>query len=396
MDSNFKKFIAAYAVYSLAKWISLSALPLLVAQKFNPGGTLVISLALKLLPQVILAPFLATMLLKKGPQVIAIVTILWLAVGQIILPHTHDYLLFQGIILLTGIMDTAIGASVLTWRSQLIPKGKDIAANAFFSVVERASKIIGPGLTTLILWKLSITQSFYALSLLLVVAAIILLITKRQPSIKATPTSSKVNYLSFLKLFMHKPILWAIYIPGLGYAILLGTLNLFLFWSNTKTFHQAESQWTILLTAHGIGAMFGSIIAPKALSWIHKKMPLLQSYLWLSLLRSIGFISLAWISHFGLACTALVCIGLPEMLEVVCFFTLLQRYLQSGEEIIFYTFNMPIFGGFIFLGTLVGGIYTKSLISLQGFWVLSCVLSMFLIIPFLLYNKEPNKIADKL
>ncbi len=390
-DPNFRGFIIPYAVYSLGKWISLSALPSLIAQKFNSQATLVVSLGLHVLPQVICAPLIATTLLKKGPKTLLVTAILWLAVTQLTLPHIANHFAFQGLILFTGIIDTAIVASVSALRSQLIPEGENISANALFATVERSSRILGPALAVVILWKLSITQSFYATALLLIIASTMLSRANIRLTTKPSNTLQKVEYSSFLRLFRSKPILWTIFIPGLGYAILLGTLNLFLFWSNTETFHNLESRWTLLLTAHGIGAMLGSIIAPKALCWINKRVPLLKTYVWMSLLRSLGFMALAGVAHFGLALAILVLVGLPELLEVVCFFTLLQKHLKAGEESVFYALSLPVFYGFVFLGTMMGGIYTKNLMSLSGFWALASGLPVLLILPFLLSNKRLNK-----
>ncbi|OJW67882.1 MAG: hypothetical protein BGO68_04455 [Candidatus Amoebophilus sp. 36-38] len=390
-DSNFRSCLVVHATYSLAKWISLSNLPLLVAQKFNDRDTLVLSLSLKLLPTIICAPLLANILSKIGFKKLTILGMLLLAIMQLGLIYTNHPIIFQGFILVTGIIDTVVTSCILVLRSQVIPSGKHIAGNASFSMVESIARIIGPALTAVMLWKLSLKQSFYGISTLLLLATIILELSQI-PFKKATSRhTTTIGYLSFLKLFHKKPILWAIYIPCLGYAILSGTRNLFLFWTNKEIFHNHEAKWTLLLTAHGLGTILGSILGTKFLHWIKKRISLLQAFLYLGLLRSIVFLILSWVPYFKLALAMMVVLGLPEILETICFFTLLQIYLEGDEVHVFYTFNIPVYYTFVVLGTLTGELYTTNLITLQNLWLLTSLLSLISIVPFLVKAKGLNK-----
>jgi hypothetical protein len=391
-DKSFRSFITVHATYSLARWISVSTLPLFVAQKFNSGDVLVISMSLRLLPTIICSPLVANILPRIGFKKLAIIAMIWLAITQLILPHTNNKALFEGLILLTGVIDTVIMASILALRSHVIPAGKNIPANALFSMVESVSRIVGPGLTIILLWKLSLTEGFYSIALLLLVATFFLICTNIPFTKSISAHTKTIRYSSFLKIFYRKPILWYVYIPSLSYAILVGTKNLFLFWSNKETFQNAEPQWNLLLTMHGCGAIIGSMLGRKFLGWINKKVSLVEVFLYLGLLRSVGYLALAWVSNFNIALGMLAAIGLPEILETICFFTLLQNYLEGDEKNVFYMLNIPIYYSFVILGTLSGRLYTTGIITLQNFWILTTIVSSIAIIPFLLNAKKANKV----
>jgi hypothetical protein len=199
--------------------------------------------------------------------------------------------------------------------------------------------------------------------------------------------SSPVSYKSFLNLFKKIPILWTLLIPSLGYALLLGALPLFLYWASTEIFQETQNQWTVLLTFHGMGAVLGGIIAPKALGFIEKKISLINVFPWLVLSRTLSFLPVIAVDRWESALIVLSVAGFPEMLEVVCFFTLLQRHLPSHQEELFYAFSMPIFYVCTVLGTLLGEAYTQHLVSLRAFWLLISTLCLILTIPFLVRIK---------
>jgi hypothetical protein len=81
-----------------------------------------------------------------------------------------------------------------------------------------------------------------------------------------------------------------LFMPTLGYGVVLGSLNAFLLWSTTKTFHQPEDQWVLLLTAHSIGAIVGSVIDPRVIESVGK-MRILNLYLWARLCKLVWLIA---------------------------------------------------------------------------------------------------------
>lgn len=363
---------------------------MLVAQKFSVESSLVIALALQLLPRVVFAPLIAKVMLKKGAKNVAGIAILGCAIVHVILLYVDSHMLFQFLMLLSGLLDTAIIAAMLVMRSQIATAGRNTTINAIFSTTERVSKIIGSALAGVLLWKLPILHGVYVVALSFVVASILLFKSPIRP--KRASLVQQISYQAFLRLFKEQPILWALVVPGLSYALLLGTLPLFLYWANTEILHKPESQWTLLLTFHGVGAVLGGVLSSKVLYLIQKKTSLVRAYPWIVLVRALCFLSLISVCRWELALMVLVVVGLPEMLEIVCFFTLLQKYLPSHQEELFYAFMMPMFYACTVLGSVLGGMYTQHLISLREFWLLTSTLCLITILPFLPYIKATKRI----
>lgn len=363
-------------------------LPVLVTQKFSAGSPLVVSFAFKILPRVLLAPLIAKMILKKGAKDIAALSILFCAPIYMLFCYVDSAVLFQSVVLLSGIFDAIIITAMLVLRSQISALGAGVTINAVFTTIERSSAVIGPALAGALLWRLSILYSSYLIALASLLAAFLLFLS---PFVKKASTSPSISYKSFLNLFKEMPILWTLWVPGLGYAFLLGALPLFLYWANTEIFHEVQNQWTMLLTFHGLGAVLGGLMAPKLLALIQKNIPLIKAYPWLVLLRALGFLSLIAVDKWQSALVVLIVVGVPEMLEVVAFFTLLQKHLPAHQEELFYAFSMPIFYICTVLGTLLGGIYTQHLISLHTFWLLISGLCLVLVIPFLLRKEATSE-----
>ena len=120
VQTNFYRFLLAYALYSLTYWASVAALPLLVTQKFGMDSALVVSLALRMLPRVFCAPMISTSLLKLGPKLTNSLALSGLAIGTLLLPHIDHYQVFQGANIGMGIVSMGITASLMTFRSRVL------------------------------------------------------------------------------------------------------------------------------------------------------------------------------------------------------------------------------------------------------------------------------------
>ena len=381
-NRNVRSFMIGYTIYTLVLNVSYTLLPLLVVQKFGAGSALVSSLALRVLPQVIFAPFIRRALLKKGPRLIAGILIFGIASIRFLLPHITHYRLFQGLILLLGVISTGVSTSLLVLRSQVTPQGENIPFNTLFARMERLSQLLGPSFAGLLLYSLTVVQCFYGIGIALLSAGMILLAGKDAQATSATIESKSTNasYRGLLQLFQQKPILWLVFIPALSYAVLLGGLKPFLLWSTTQTFHNPASSWSLLLTAHGMGAGLGSLLAPMAVRWSTQYFSLPHTYLGVGMIKTIWLISLAWVPHFSWAMGLLFIAGIPEVIGSICFYTLLQKNLSYPEEATFHTFSLPIFSTFLVGGTLLGELYTLHWFSLQTFWIVTITVSMLLIL----------------
>ena len=77
---RFRAFWFALLCNNLASWCVIAAIPILVADRFGAGMVLVLSLGLRILPKVILAPVAAGLLRRLGAARIASTAMVAMAV----------------------------------------------------------------------------------------------------------------------------------------------------------------------------------------------------------------------------------------------------------------------------------------------------------------------------
>ena len=237
--------------------------------------------------------------------------------------------------------------------------------------------------------------SFYIIALLLLCTALIIATVQETSTTtpKLVSPTIRPSYAALMRLFSSTPLLWAIFLPALGYAILLGGMNPFLLWSATKTFHRPEDQWILLLTAHGIGAIIGSLIVPRIIAWLRSHVNLLRIYLWARLCKLLWLIGLVGITRFAYALAILAIAGVFEVIGSVCFFTMVQTTLTNRQEAIFHSLSIPIFNLFVVLGTSCSWSYTAHWLGLKGFWLLIIFLAGLPVISCLFVAYQPQKIG---
>src|SRR5690606_669265 len=119
----------------------------------------------------------------------------------------------------------------------------------------------------------------------------------------------------------------------------------------------------------GIGALLGSLIAPKIIAYLNKNMHMLNIYLCMRILQVVSLSLLAWIPCFKVALILLLLASFPEVVASICFFTLIQKTLNHQEEGIYHTLGLPLYNIVAMLGTAFGGFYTSHLLTLQQFWL---------------------------
>lgn len=394
MYNRYFQFIVGYGLYSLAAAGSMVALPLLVTQRFGMGNELITSLLLRLLPRVVCAPLLGAIVVQRGGKFTIIITTIGLTIGTVALPHVTHYRAFQGLNVCMSILHMSAITALLALRAHIIPPGKNFIANARFAMVERLANIAAPTLISVLLYFCSILYAFCVVGVFFLLTTLVVWTTKIHVSTAPTNTTAptmNTSYIGLLGLLREKPVLWTMFLPALGFGLIEGAKYSCLLFSTVHIFHNAESQYTSLLTAYGLGALIGSWIAPTAIAWMGPQVSTSTIYLWISLLESIVMASLAWIPTFSGAIIMLGAAGIPEAIVSVCFFTTLQRNLAPQQEGLFYALTFPLFNTAIILGTACSRLYTTSWLGLRQFWLLIIGLNILTILPLLFTTNKRNE-----
>ncbi len=142
---KFCGLLLALLCNGLGNWCVIASLPILVADRFGTGMALVLSLGLRILPKVLLAPAAGILLRRFGPARIASIALVPLAVLTALLPLCHSLWLLQTLVAVTGTLDVFITPGLLSLRGPVMPAGLEMVGNTLCSAANRAAQVHGAG-----------------------------------------------------------------------------------------------------------------------------------------------------------------------------------------------------------------------------------------------------------
>src|SRR6185437_16701517 len=115
-------------------------------ERFGMGTELVVSLGVRILPRIILAPLAGAVLRRAGVARVAGFAMAAMGILTALLPWCGRFVELQAVILLIGILDVFIAPALLTLRSPVTPPGFEIASNTLFFSADRIAKFAGPAI----------------------------------------------------------------------------------------------------------------------------------------------------------------------------------------------------------------------------------------------------------
>jgi MFS family permease len=392
-NKNFCKFLSAFAIYSSANWMSIGLIPLMISKFFGHEDEFILALFIRLLPKLLLGKFIARLLCKKNPILILISCALFLAIINITLPFLYNYLFFLVFLFLIGIIDICVIPTLLLVRSILIHENQRIIENIYYQFIARTSKILGPFFGLVVLYFYEIEVCFFLISVLFIIFCFLarflnisLFYISKNQNYKETeeknPTISFRFYKFTSTIFSNTSILHLLVIPAIGYQLMLGALNPFLFWSNIETFGNVDKKWMYLIVAQGIGTLIGTLIALYVQKSFFFKQKILNIYLYVSFIEGLLYLTLAWVSEFRLALIILVISGIPEIIATVIYYTIIQKSILRSDEQAFYTFSVMLLDTSYCIGVCLGEVYILGLFTLKNYWFLVTSFAILPVIPF--------------
>lgn len=396
--ANFRRFIIINSIETLAIGMVMAVLPLLISEKFGSGDELVMSSALLIVPRVIFAPIIGDFLLKKGPKLIACITMAGLAGIFLSQALLENYWLFQGTIVLRALIGMACVASLMTLQAWTIPKGQNLEANGVYLATSRVVFFSAPFLVKLGQGYVTTEQFFYIIAGFFVVASSLTL-SLSFPSSTSSPSdavekNTTSSYTALIRLFRQKTILFRLFMPLFGYFILTGIYRLFLLWTTIHVFHYPKASYLSLLTAQGAGNILFSLIAAWSIKKLTRKLAMTKLYSVLRILSILSFIALTLVPSFYGIMIVLMLGVLPQTMATICFYTLLQKHLTKQEQSVVHTLTFPICQFFGLLGNLLAFTYTHNYLSLTHFWLLAGAIALSIaLLPWL--GRLKNEIQEE-
>ncbi|MFL5287207.1 MAG: MFS transporter [Rhodopila sp.] len=382
--SRFRAFWLALLCDNLGSWCVIAAMPILVADRFGAGLVLVASLALRILPKLVLAPVAAGLIRRVGPARLASTAMLLMAGLTAALPWCRDLALLEVLIAAIGALDLFIIPGLLTLRTPVTPPGLEMAGNTLCSVADRAAKVAGPALGGLaVLAGFDVAFTGFAL----LIAASAVPVARLSTIIPVEADARRGNLWSFLAIIRGDREVLGLLVAGVTYMVLLGGLRPFLFWANSDWYGASNTAWTWLLAAQGAGALVGALVSVLVVPGLLRRMSAYRLSLLTGLAEGAAHLLLAATSSVQ-AIAILALAGIPEIISTAAWFTAIQARLSAAQQGSFYTVSAPLWDLAFALGIASAGLHAQGVLSLSVYWALVSLIATLPLLPLLGWGRE--------
>ncbi len=395
--ARFRALWLALICNNLGSWCVIAALPVLVAARFGAGSELVLSLGLRLLPKILLAPLSGVLLRRFGAVPVACCALPGAALLTAALPWCEDFLLFQILLAAIGTLDVFVVPALLSLRGPSMPAELHMAGNTLFSVADRLAKFAGPLLGGLALLG-GFVPAFLGFGGIILLAA--LLVARLAALAVPEPAGPALAFWrlpgEFVAMLRRDPMMRGLFIVAVTYMIMLGGLRPFLFWANRDWYGASDAAWTGLLAAQGVGALLGALVSALFSRALLRRMSAYGLTLATGLLEGALHLALLFCTTSTQAMLILALASIPEILSTATWFTAMQQRLSPREQGVFFSFAAPLWDCGFALGLLSAGLHANGALSLGGYWALVSLGSSLPLLPLLVtYARSGRKGAGE-
>ncbi len=384
---RFRAFWLALVAQNLGSWCVIAALPILVADRFGIGVELVLSLGLRVLPKIVLAPLAGGLLGAFGAARVSSSALVGMAGLTALLPWCGDFLLLQAAILTIGALDVFVTPGVLALRGPVTPPGLEMASNTLCSVADRLAKIVGP-----IIGGLAVLAGFVPGFLLFAAATLLAAFTIARLQVTRDPGpvgGFRMRHMAaapveFVRMLRADPALVGLLICAISYMVMLGGLRPFLFWANRDWYGASDTAWTGLLAAQGAGALVGALLSGLFSRTMLRWAPAYVLTLLSGLLEGALHLALLLAETSEQAMVLLALASIPEIISTATWFTAFQQRVPAAGQAVFFSFAAPLWDCMFVAGVLSAGFVASGSLSLGGYWAALSLVSTLPIVPVLI------------
>ena len=380
---GFRAFWVAMLAANMGSWCVIATLPVLVAERYGAGMVLVLSLGLRIVPKVLLAPLAGGLLRRFGAARVASSAMLAMAALTALLPWCGDLVLLQILIGTIGTMDLFINPGLLSLRGAVTPAGLSMAGNTMFSVADRAAKVAGPAFGGLLVLA-GFGPAFGVFAAMTALAAIpIARLTTAMADAPAAGAWSG-SLAGFVAIIRADRRIVGLLVASVTYMVLLGGLRPFLFWANRDWFGASDAAWTGLLAAQGAGALVGAVVSALLVERFLRGMSAYTLTMLTGIMEGLIHLLLLFADTSAQAMAILAVAGVPEIISTAAWFTAMQACLPGPRQALFFTFAAPLWDLFFAVGIASAGLHAQGMLSLSSYWALVSLIATVPLIPLLL------------
>ncbi|HVY13883.1 MAG TPA: MFS transporter [Rhodopila sp.] len=383
---GFRGYWLALLLNNLASWCVIAALPILVADRFGNGMALVVSLGLRVLPKVVLAPLAGALLRRAGPVRVASVAMGVQALLTASLPWAGSLPLLQALIAAIGTLDLFVTPGLLALRAPVTPPGREMAGNTLYSVADRAAKVVGPALGGMVT-AVGAETAFALFALMTMAAATAVLRLVALPFAGGRKARDRTGGVRMFLSLLKDGQIAGLLVAAVTYSVMMGGLRPFLFWANQDWFGGSDSAWTLLLAAQGVGALIGALVSAVFVGRLLRHVSAYTLSLATGLLEGGVHLLLLCAQSAPQAMLLLALAGIPEIVSTAAWFTTVQQRLPVERQAVLFTFSAPLWDLAFAAGTLSAGLHAQGMLSLSGYWAVVSLISSAPLLPLLAFRR---------
>jgi MFS family permease len=335
INATYRKFLSAYFLSSIGDWLYKLALPIFLYQKTGSAMVMAVTYGLTFLPFVLVTPFGGVIadrlsrkqMLVRGDTASFILTLL---LGLLIFFHTTQFWLLYVLVFLISAVNSLYHPVFQSIIPEIVDKKNLSKANSFISSSENMILLLGPASSGLVIGLLGPIAAIFVNALSFLISAVLL----NKMEVKAQLSSSKgISFQSIMSdlkqgfVFSYQnPIVkfgcLLFIFANFGVQIILANLMFYL----TNNLKLSSLSIGLTFALIGVGAILGSLIAPRLAKKITEGRLILLACLGEGLGASLLLIMHNWIG-VGIAWGLVSgCISIV----VVTYFTLRQKIIPNN------------------------------------------------------------------
>jgi MFS family permease len=370
-------------------------LPLLVIQKFGLGPAAGVALAVGVVPGVVFAGPVGTLIDRNDAKRIAIVSSFASALVVPIFPHAEALWQVQVIALFAGLAWMFGFPARMRLRAAVIPEGDEVEGNSLLVAADRSAGLVGPLIASAVIAVSDISLVFYVEAVGAVGAALLLAglpglpsQSPSSPEVTAEPAQGGISraihalFLAplreFASLLRRDRFVGALTYTSFFYVAAVDMGRVMLAAYAVSQFESSPGAYGVLLAALAVGGVLGALAGRSARrlppGWVYVVGNLAEAACWPVLVFSHALAPALILA--GIA-------GAFESIATVVYFAEVQGRLPNDFVGRYYSVLMPITDVCGVIGTVVGATLLPSL----GVEAVAGIIAAVIAAPFLVVSR---------
>lgn len=323
---------------------------LLLVDRFGVSTNTAIALAVAVIPNILLGPFVGDLVSRRNPRTIAITSSIVGAALVVLYPFAHSPIAAQAIAFAVGVavLPGIPSRMALRW---VATSGNTQRTSGLIVAAERLALVLGPLAAAAIASAWHYSAIFYCEAVFAVLAAVALLTIPRAHLAVLVDRSHLASagnaFGRALRLLKSDRLVGEYTFTAVSYSFGVGIRRLALPVVVTVTLHRATADLGILLGALALGGVFGGLLISKIASTL-----LSRWYVLVVTLESVLWLALVWSKSIVLVIFVLLLIGVCEGAGMAIFFSRIQELVAGPEIGRYFSLISPMTDAAIVLGVM--------------------------------------------